>query len=46
MAKTHFFWGRGLGPWKVWGLWYRQKVFIGVSMIVEGEWEISERDLR
>ncbi len=35
--SSKWFFGKLLGPWKVYGLWWRQRVFIGVSSIAKGE---------
>lgn len=36
-SRTRWFWGDQVGPWRVWGFWYKQRTFIGVSVINEGE---------
>lgn len=36
---TKWFWGTKRGPWLIYGLWYKQRWFIGVSIIMEGVWE-------
>ena len=35
---TKWFWGERRGPWQIWGLWYKQRWFIGASVILEGIW--------
>ena len=35
--KTKFFLNDQVVPWRVWGLWWKQRSFIGVSIINEGE---------
>lgn len=30
--KSVWFWGETLGPWSLYGLWYKQKFFIGISI--------------
>lgn len=37
MKRSLWFWGGKAGPWTVWGLWWKQRVFIGVSVIKRGE---------
>jgi hypothetical protein len=28
-----WFWGNQVAPWKSWGVWYKQKSFIGITII-------------
>lgn len=43
--KSHWFWGRQLGKMTHWGLWWRQRVFIGISKVQEGEpWTIEPKE--
>jgi len=43
--KTLWFWNTPVGPWRNWGLWWKQRVYIGVSIVNEkADWEISQRD--
>ena len=44
--RTMWFWRRRLGPWLVTGMWWRQRIFFGITAVVGEEWEISERDLK
>jgi hypothetical protein len=36
---TKYWWGVIRGPWKLWGIWWHQKTFIGVSSIMNETWE-------
>ena len=45
--RTMWFLGGYAGPWRLFGIWWRQRVFVGVSVIRTGEeWTMSERDKR
>ena len=37
VKRSLWFWGKQAGPWLVWGLWWKQRVFVGVSVIQRGE---------
>ncbi len=32
-----WFWNKQMGPWRIWGLWWKRRMFIGVSVINKGE---------
>ena len=35
--KTKLFWGAGRNGWKIYGVWWRQRVLIGVSVVLSPE---------
>jgi hypothetical protein len=37
MGRTMWFWDTRRGPWRLWGLWWKRRVFIGFSAINKGE---------
>lgn len=42
---TMWMWKTQAGPWMVYGLWWKQRVFIGVSVINRGEvWTLGGRE--
>lgn len=37
-----WFFGGHAGPWRLWGVWWKRRVFLGVSVIRQNEdWELS-----
>lgn len=30
---TRWFWGERLDNWRLWGMWWRGRVFVGVSIV-------------
>jgi hypothetical protein len=37
--RTKWFWNAGVGPWRCWGVWWKQRIFVGISVINQGqEW--------
>jgi hypothetical protein len=41
VKTTKWFWNAKVGPWTCWGIWWRQCVFIGVSVCVDMREEAS-----
>lgn len=37
MGKTMWFWDTRRGPWRLWGLWWKQQWFLGLTVISRGE---------
>jgi hypothetical protein len=37
MRRTMWFWATQRGPWRLWGLWWKQRAFIGFTVINTGE---------
>jgi hypothetical protein len=30
-----WFWNKQMGPWRIWGLWWKRRVFVGLLAVAE-----------